>query len=325
MLKKNLELQQQELCHYRNGLSQEETYQFKVNIEGHKGEVDTHQLILKHGNNDWVHLHDVWINAGGTTQLDIVIMTSSGIYIIDAKNYTVEFVHQNQQSYANGRLLNKSIFTQLERSMEKVNTMVDKLKYNGQVQGKIAFINPEGLIRLDQPAAEVGMNRAEFVQWIKQTAREEKNFAQANIKSYALRERIINEFQIENPFPPTAKTIEDIRRMKRGICCDYCNHFNLTITQYKVICNHCSHQEVKERAIVRTLCEYGVIRYNEPLIVSECQILFAGQVSKNYISKILRKHFTMKNRGRYTSYINKNEIFEYAFINKKFPFKNTKN
>ena len=151
MLQKNLELQQQEECYYREGLTQKEMDQFQVNMDGFKGEAEVYQLLVRYGNVNWV-------------------------YIIEAKNYATEFVHQNQQALANGKLLNKSIFIQLERSMEKVNLLFNNLRNNSEVQGKIVFVNPEGLIRLDEPASEVGMNRAEVIHWIKRIAPDQRKY-----------------------------------------------------------------------------------------------------------------------------------------------------
>lgn len=40
MLHKNLELQQQEECYYREGLTQKEMDQFQVNMDGFKSEAE---------------------------------------------------------------------------------------------------------------------------------------------------------------------------------------------------------------------------------------------------------------------------------------------
>ncbi|MBA5729302.1 NERD domain-containing protein [Aerococcaceae bacterium INB8] len=78
-------------------------------MDGFKGEAEVYQSLVKYGNVNWVYLHDIWIYAGRTTQLDLVVLSGSGVYIIDAKNYATEFAHQYQQALANGELLNKSI------------------------------------------------------------------------------------------------------------------------------------------------------------------------------------------------------------------------
>lgn len=54
MLQKNLELQQQEECYYREGLTQKEMYQFQVNMDGFKGEAEVYQLLVKYGNANWI-------------------------------------------------------------------------------------------------------------------------------------------------------------------------------------------------------------------------------------------------------------------------------
>lgn len=323
MVQKNNELQQMECRYYRNDLSPDETQKFGLNLGGFDGESDGLQLLHQHGHASWHYLHDLWIDAGGITQLDIVIITDRSVYIVDSKNYSYDFEHQNQQSFANGRQLNKNIFVQLSRSMEKVKSMLETVKYSGNVQGKIVFINPDSIVKLDQSASQVGMNRAEFVRWIQQTAREEAKFPRANINAYNLRDLILNDFKIENPYPPKARTMEHITQMKRGIRCEKCQQFEMEFTSYKVVCQKCGQQEVKERAVLRTICEYGVIRYKEDLRISECEVFFAGEVSKRYISRILSKYFVRTKRGKHTAYENKGEIFEYAFRNLKFQFKNS--
>ncbi|MBA5729311.1 hypothetical protein HW423_05890 [Aerococcaceae bacterium INB8] len=184
-----------------------------------------------------------------------------------------------------------NIFIQLERSVEKVNLLFNNLRYNGKVQGKLVFVNPEGLIRLDEHASEVGMNRAEFIHWIKGIARDEQHLPLANISPIALKERILNEFQIEKPNPPIPKSMKDFNQMKRGVKCARCHSFDITQTMYKVICNQYGHHEAKKKSVVRTLCEYGLIRYKEPLTVSEYEVFLDGQVSKKYIARTLSKYF----------------------------------
>ena len=80
----------------------------------------------------------------------------------------------------------------------------------------------------------------------------------------------------------------------------------------------------KKKSLVRTLCEYGLIRYKEPLTVIECEVFFDGQLSKNYIAHTLSKYFGEMYNGRYATYANKNSFFEYVFGNVEIPFKNSK-
>ncbi|HBY89860.1 MAG TPA: hypothetical protein DEO37_05405 [Aerococcaceae bacterium] len=112
--------------------------------------------------------------------------------------------------------------------------------------------------------------------------------------------------------------------MKRGIKCARCHSFDITQTMYKVICKQCGHHEAKKKSVVRTLCEYGMIRYKEPLTVSECEVFLDDQVSKKYIARTLSKYLGEMYSGRYVTYANKNSSFEYVFGNVEFPFKNSK-
>lgn len=77
----------------------------------------------------------------------------------------------------------------------------------------------------------------------------------------------------------------------------------------------------KKKSLVRTLCEYGLIRYKEPLTVIECEVFFDGQVSKKYIARTLSKYFGEMYKGRYATYANKNSFLNMCSEMLSFPFK----
>src|SRR5699024_11233652 len=75
------------------------------------------RFIEAYGGNGWQVYRDVWLDCGGITQIDIMIVTAGGIYVCDAKNYSGDYVYADGRWYAGGRLLNRDIFVQLKRSM----------------------------------------------------------------------------------------------------------------------------------------------------------------------------------------------------------------
>lgn len=62
--------------------------------------------------------------------------------------------------------------------------------------------------------------------------------------------------------------------------------------------------EPRENAIIRTICEYGVIHHNKDLTVSELVKFFDGDISKQTLRKYLNTYFTRIGTGKGTKHLN---------------------
>lgn len=304
MLEKSLELQYLEIMERRNGLKEKEQFNLKLQQRGFLGESELYKLLLKHGQRDWALLHDLWLGVGGTSQIDLLLVSRSGILVLDAKNYEGHYSHINGQAMINGKRLNHDIFIQLSRSVEKVREMCKQLGYNGTVKGRVVFVNPDSQIQVEGATAEIALNRAGLIGLLQQIYESEVISMPANMNPLQMQKLISERFKIKNPYPPKSLSVEEVSQLKAGLCCPECSSFEVELSRYKAICCQCGHVESKERAIVRAICEYGLLTHERVLRSTEIQVFMGNQVPFHYVSKILSKNFQLLMTGRYARYEN---------------------
>lgn len=321
MLKKNLELQFLEILQGRDGLNDKEQFSLKLQQRGFLGESELYDLLLKYGQRDWALLHDLWLGVGGTTQIDLMLVTHSGILVLDAKNYEGHYSHINGQAMINGKRVNHDIFTQLNRSIEKVREMCKQLGYNGTVKGRVVFVNPDSQLQVEGEAAELALNRAGLIGLVQQIYESEVISMPANLKTFQMQKLISERYRIKNPYPPKSLSVEQVSQLKSGLCCPECMSFEVELSRYKATCRQCGHVESKERVIVRTICEYGVLTHERVLRATEIRVLLGNQVPFHYVSKILSKNFQQLMTGRYSHYENPATGLKDVTLLKKYNFK----
>src|SRR5699024_7750266 len=83
-----------------------------------------------------------------------IIVTAGGIYVCDAKNYSGDYVYADGRWYAGGRLLNRDIFVQLKRSMEKVNDMCTRIGPDIRAEGAVVFVNEHFELEMESSVFE---------------------------------------------------------------------------------------------------------------------------------------------------------------------------
>ncbi len=80
-------------------------------------------------------------------------------------------------------------------------------------------------------------------------------------------------------------------------------------------------KEPLENAIIRTICEYGVIHFDKELVTSNLCTFFGEQVSRNTILRYLQKHFTKIGSNRNTTYHNYCTPFNLIYKEFNLPLK----
>lgn len=72
-------------------------------------------------------------------------------------------------------------------SVEKVNEMCKLLNYNGRVEGRVVFINPDAQVTIEGVISEFALTRAELVAMLRQMAEQENHTIKANLPPHKLK------------------------------------------------------------------------------------------------------------------------------------------
>lgn len=63
--------------------------------------------------------------------------------------------------------------------------------------------------------------------------------------------------------------------------------------------------ESREEAIIRTICEYGVLNFDKALTTGKLLDFLNNQISRTNLLKVLKENFEMVYNSKYTYYLNK--------------------
>ena len=172
------------------------------------------------------------------------------------------------------------------------------------MRGALVFIGENNEVAIHSQVDDIEIvQRNQLMKFILKIA----TFEQASLDSSLRIDRIkrhLNRFQVANPFVIPSLTADHMRLMNTGIACAHCSSVDSQLTRKFVKCK-CGYTELREAATLRTIEEYGVLRYDAKLCVNSLFEFMGGHNSKSYLSDLLCSHFEMIRHGRYTYYVKK--------------------
>ncbi|MFC3419862.1 nuclease-related domain-containing protein [Salinicoccus hispanicus] len=315
---KTMEHQWLELMEARGALSAEDQRKLEALEIGFAGECAFDDWMDRYGEEQWRVYRDIWIDAGGPTQLDTMVVTESTVFIFDVKNYSGDYTYMNGRWSVNGRPIIKDVFVQLKRSLEKVHLMLRQIDPVIQAEGSLVFINEHFSFRTEGELGAQVVMRHGLKKYL-QTMDESGVTMRMPIDMLCSR---IESFFIDNPYPPPACDDDTYFSLKKGVCCCSCGGFRHAVMRYYLKCLECGNQEAKERAVLRSICEYGVLRNDRNLKVRDIYFYLNKMISERHIQSILSKYFSAVARGRYASYENPGRLMKNLFPEITCKFKN---
>lgn len=316
MRRKTLEHQWLEGLCGRGGGGDRDVQELKRLAAGYEGECEFDRWLKVFGRPHWKIWRDVWIDAGGTTQIDTLIVTGEGIHVFDVKNYSGALEYVDGKWWSGGRRLNKDIFIQLKRSMEKMGAMHHRIGGRGRLTGRIVFVGEHGHVQVKDPVDVEVVMRHDIRRMIYKLADDEHWNDVLDIGEVA---RLVEGFMIECPYQPRALDDVEFGRLRWGVRCSECGGFGVSAKRYHIECG-CGHVEPKEKAVLRTICEYGVLRHERDLKVGEVERFLGDVVSRRRLTEILRKNFKLLVGGKHARYENPCAEYQYTFKNKRFRY-----
>ena len=93
---------------------------------------------------------------------------------------------------------------------------------------------------------------------------------------------ILDKYRIANPYPPKSLAVEEIRRLKPGLCCPDCASLEVEMKRYLATCHKCGFCETKQNAMRRFLYQYGLLTHQRPITSTEALELLGKQINTLY-------------------------------------------
>lgn len=293
---------------------------FKLELlkKGVAGEDKVIETLEKFGKNDWIVLRNLWLQFHSPFEYDIVLLTRHCLQIFEVKNYTGNFTYENGACMENGRKMDFDIIQQTRRNVIRMQRIFEHVPNPPKVKGALIFAGENNQVKINSPVEDIEiLQLTDLYEYIKRLIEEENAHYSNPIDANEVMSHL-EKLEVIHPYPPEILSKSAIKKLRTGIQCARCGNFHLEQKKYYVICS-CGYHESREEAIIRTACEYGVLRHGLNFTVGEILAFIDCQASSSYVRKIFKKHFKQTLNGRFTYYENRH--LPYYKIHHEFEFK----
>lgn len=276
---------------------------------GSQGEQKVLSYLQQFGSEHWQLLSNLWLDHFGKFECDLLLLTSAGIHPFEIKNYTGQFEFRKSQCLINGKKVGHNAIAQAQKVSVNIKNILNHAGISANLQGAAIFIGPHNEVIIHDSIEDIDIVQANQLRnYIWKIVQEERNYRGKPIDAQKIL-KVLKAYETENPFDQDRIPDKIKSCAHKGILCSRCGNFNLDTNRSYISCP-CGMHEPREKAIVRTICEYGVIHHDKELTVTELDEFFDGEISKQTLRKYLNIHFTRIGTGKGTKY-----------VNLRFPFK----
>ena len=294
--------------HKRDGLDQKLLYEFNRLEAGHDGESLVFEYLNQFGQNHWRVMKNVWLDYYGEFEIDLLLITDTRIYTFEIKHFTGVYEFKNNQCLRNGQKIGHNAISQAQKSFINTQNMFKRNGFHQSILGTIVFVGEHFDIKVHDEVADLNIVTIyQLRDYIWQITNTESQSIHKNTDTNQIL-RLLNQYAVPNPFPPSEITNEMDNRMKKGMFCSHCKK-TITYSTKKYFECSCGMSEPRENAIVRTICEYGIIHFNKELTTAPLRSFFNEELNTRTIRSYLKQYFTQIGSGRGTQYVNIRQSF----------------
>lgn len=297
----------------RGALSTEQAQELEQLQFGQEGEQTLIDYLRIYGESHWSVFQNVWVDYYGKFEVDCLLVTSNQIYLFEVKNYKGQYVYENSQCRCNGQKIGHNAISQTQKSYINFMNFLRQNKINVPVTGVLLFTGIDCEVTIHDEIDDLQIvTRNQLRNFIWKIKHIDRNYSSNRVDVDEVI-HIMECYEAHNPFLPDSISDNLVSRIQKGIRCSHCQSFEVDASKMYISCK-CGMHEPRENAIVRTICEYGMIHFDKDLLLINLVDFFNGNYSRNTILKYLDKHFTQITYGRHIKFAN-------AFKRKDFTFK----
>lgn len=305
----SLSIQMPTLLDYKRVLKRRDILKYEdygpslYNLEtGESGEQELLTFLRDYGQKHWIVIRNLWMNHRGEFESDIVLITYHACYVFEVKNYIGHFEYENSLSRINGTNLPNNAISQAERAYIHLTNICHEISPSITTHGALIFIGEHNTVDILTKVSGVKvLSRNELRRYIETIANEEAIYPYAPIDSSKIIAHF-EKYEITNPYKIQTVREETLAKVRKGIYCSKCFSYAIETSKLYITCA-CSHRERREEAVLRTICEYGVLNFEKESVgIRELLEFMDNQMNESYLRRILKKHFKMNRKNSHTTY-----------------------
>jgi hypothetical protein len=280
----------------RMGLAEETRTYYLYLEKGYLGE-DQFDSLTEKLECECLVLNDLELEIDNTKfQIDTLLIYQDLIYMIEVKNYEGDYCYDPDSFTTKSGTVLKNPLDQLKRSKTLLRQMCQKNGIQLPVEASVVFVNPAFTL-YQAPKNLPFIFPTQLSRFL-----EKLNSKSSKLTSWHT--KFADHFVSLHKNEPHRAQIPfyEYEHVKKGIICSSCNSFSLTlpIRNLRVVCSECSHKELVEEAVLRSLEEYTLLfpdrKITTRAIHDWCQVVDSTKT----INRILMANFTKANNFRWT-------------------------
>ena len=314
-LRKHQELLWLEELERRGGLTEELQRELMKRRTGYQGEEDFGQVMSEFMPKNWLLIQDLRLKTlGGEIQIDAVLVNNVGLTVFEVKNYSADYQYISGSWHVNGRKKYHDDFKQLDRTADLLSQLLHQKGFKVPVKQFVVYINEQDSVEIDDASLPF-LKRATIRRFIKSEKERGQIAPNQNYNcesDWLLQKHVADDRRL-------SLSEADYLKLEKGIYCVRCHSFSLESTRYHLCCQDCHYKESKEKAIVRTICDYGLLFPYKDLNVVEMSEFIGEIVSLSSLYILFGKYFEKKERSN--SYMNPLLPFQYTDLPTNFYYK----
>lgn len=272
--------------------------------KGEEGELEVLRFIKDYGRSHWKVIRNYWGDYNGRFESDLILFTDTDCYVFEIKNYVGSFEYKEGISSIDGTELTSDCVFQTRRSYKNIRNLIQNDIPRSNVHGVLVFIGEHNNVQMDSNISDINVvKRTGLMRFLQKIALEEQTRPTTKIPFQKISLKL-ELHAVSNPFIMEPLTPKQIKSLKNGIACAACCGFNVQFTRKFIKCP-CGNVENRRVAMVRTICEYGVLTYNRPLRCQELYSFLNGDTSYSFLQNIMYSYFGKDMHAKKGYYINK--------------------
>lgn len=242
-------------------------------------------------------LNDLLLKKNNTIfQIDSSIVISDTIYIFEVKNYEGDYYYESDRIYKKSKSEITNPLNQLGRTESLLRQLLKSLGFNILVSSFVVFINPEFTL-YQSPLNKPFIFPTQLNRLLKQI---ETTSSTLNDKHRNLANKLLSLHIDDSPF--NQLPAYDYDQLRKGITCDKCTSFSISVEGTKCVCKECEHEETVTNAVLRSVKEFQLLFPNRKITTAGIHDWCKVVPYKKRIKRILEKNFKIIGTKRWTYY-----------------------
>ncbi|WP_342430813.1 nuclease-related domain-containing protein [Neobacillus sp. FSL H8-0543] len=280
----------------RMELTSEDKQMYLYLEKGYEGEVKF-DLLTDQLQSDVLILRDLLLEVNHTLfQIDTLIISADILYPCEVKNYEGDYYYESGRLYTKSGSEIKDPLLQLERCESLLRQFLQKTGNTFPLESNVIYVNSEFTL-YQAPLNKPIIFPTQLNAFMKKL---DKSPPKLTARHKKLADTLLSAHICESPYTRLPKY--EYSKQRKGINCEKCSSFSISVGDRTIVCDTCGCTETIESAVLRSVGELKLLFPDKKIttnIVHEwCQVVG----SKKMIRRILKKNFKAIGRVKYCYY-----------------------